>query len=77
MATLANALPQNTSTAVIIPGKPRAIVLSYQQLVDQCIAFRKKLAAIGITPQSAVSIAIPNSLEFIVCIAFPFHSRPN
>ncbi|KAF2665298.1 peroxisomal-coenzyme A synthetase [Microthyrium microscopicum] len=66
MSTLANALPQNSDTAIIVPGSPNPIVLSYQQLVSQCTQFQAKLAAAGIGPQSAVSIALPNSLEFIV-----------
>ncbi|KAL0262976.1 hypothetical protein SLS55_001950 [Diplodia seriata] len=64
--TLANAFsPQSRSTAVIIPGSP-ALTVSYQQLSAEVISFQKKLAALGISPASAVSIALPNSYEFIV-----------
>ncbi|KAK8158563.1 hypothetical protein BKA80DRAFT_222818 [Phyllosticta citrichinensis] len=56
---------QSPSTAVIVPGKP-ALTVSYHQLSQEIASFQKKLAALGITPQSAVSIALPNSYEFIV-----------
>ena len=68
MATLANYFPQNSSTAIIVPGD-KPITITYQSLSDQCARFRRKLAAIGIGYGSAVSIALPNSLEFIVRIA--------
>jgi oxalate---CoA ligase len=67
MATLANYFPQNSSTAIIVPGD-RPITLTYQSLSDQCAKFRRKLAALGVGHGSAVSIALPNSLEFIVSI---------
>jgi acyl-CoA synthetase (AMP-forming)/AMP-acid ligase II len=67
MATLANYFPQNSSTAIIVPGD-KPITITYQSLSDQCARFRRKLAAIGIGHGSAVSIALPNSLEFIVRI---------
>lgn len=64
--TLANAFSaQSQSTAVIVPGKP-ALSVSYQQLSAEVASFQKKLAALGIAPASAVSIALPNSYEFIV-----------
>lgn len=67
MATLANTIqPSGQATAIIIPGKPDALRISYEQLNTQILAFQKKLAALGITPQAAVSIALPNSFEFIV-----------
>jgi acyl-CoA synthetase (AMP-forming)/AMP-acid ligase II len=66
MATLANSLPQNHNVAVLVPGKPRPLTFTYDQLVSQISQFRKKLAAAGIGPQSAVSIALPNGPEFIV-----------
>ncbi|KAH7043874.1 hypothetical protein B0J12DRAFT_672190 [Macrophomina phaseolina] len=64
--TLANAFStQSQSTAVIVPGKP-ALSVSYRQLSAEVASFQRKLAALGITPASAVSIALPNSYEFIV-----------
>jgi oxalate---CoA ligase len=70
MATLANALPkQSLTTALIIPERAAdapSITLSFQQLQGRIEAFQSSLAALGIGHDSAVSIALPNSLEFIV-----------
>lgn len=55
-----------SSTAVIIPSKPNPLIVSYSSLVDQISAFQKKLADLGITTGSPVSIALVNSYEFIV-----------
>jgi len=67
MATLATSFQlDGQSTAIIVPGKPNALTVSYQQLTSQVSLFQKKLAKLGITPQAAVSIALPNSYEFIV-----------
>ncbi|KAG8622884.1 hypothetical protein KVT40_009395 [Elsinoe batatas] len=66
MATLATSFPTNSSTtAIIVPGSP-ALDISFSQLGADIAAFQKKLAAIGITPGAAVSIALPNSYPFIV-----------
>nr|KMM73454.1 O-succinylbenzoate-CoA ligase [Coccidioides posadasii RMSCC 3488] len=67
MSTLANSLPGKAqSTAIIIPGKPDALTISYERLHADILAFQSKLARLGITHASAVSIALPNSYEFIV-----------
>ncbi|KAJ9642444.1 hypothetical protein H2199_004825 [Coniosporium tulheliwenetii] len=67
MTTLANSFQRDSSsTAVIVPSKPDALTISYQQLSAEVSSFQKKLAALGIAPESAVSIALPNSYEFIV-----------
>jgi len=67
MVTLATSFQlDGQSTAIIVPGKPNALTVSYQQLTSQVSLFQKKLANLGITPQAAVSIALPNSYEFIV-----------
>lgn len=67
MSTLANTIdPNGHRTAIIVPGKPNALTVSYEQLNAQIISFQKKLASLGISPQAAVSIALPNSYEFIV-----------
>lgn len=64
--TLENALSGNSlSTAVIIPGSP-ALTVSYQKLTADVKAFQQKLAQIGVSPEAAVSIALPNTYEFIV-----------
>ena len=66
MATLSTTLPTTGGTAIIIPNKPNALTISYPQLASHVSAFQKKLAQLGIRPQAAVSIALPNSYEFIV-----------
>lgn len=64
--TLANAFsPSSPSTAVIVPGAP-ALDVSYQKLTADVKAFQAQLAKVGVSAQSAVSIALPNTYEFIV-----------
>ena len=66
MATLASSFPQRSFTAaVIVPAKP-PLSVTFTQLNDEVASFQKKLAALGIVHGSAVSIALPNSYEFIV-----------
>ncbi|KAK3680617.1 hypothetical protein B0T22DRAFT_387912 [Podospora appendiculata] len=55
-----------SAVAVIIPSKPTALTVTYADLVAEIGLFQQKLAAIGITKGSAVSIATVNSYEFIV-----------
>jgi len=67
MATLQTAIhgrPQ--ATAIIVPGKPKALTATYADLEKEVTRFQSKLAAIGITIGSPVSIATVNSYEFIV-----------
>lgn len=67
MATLSNSIPLNgDSTAIIVPNKSNPLLISYKQLSSHVFAFQKKLASLGIIPQAAVSIALPNSYEFVV-----------
>lgn len=67
MTTLANTIrPAGQATAIIVPGKPDVLTISYEQLNAQVTSFQKQLASLGITPKAAVSIALPNSFEFIV-----------
>ncbi|GJC98694.1 AMP-binding enzyme [Colletotrichum higginsianum] len=54
------------STAVIVPSKSNHLTVTYGDLVKETSAFQQKLAAIGITRGSPVSIATVNSYEFIV-----------
>lgn len=49
-----------------MPGKPNGLLISFQQLNSHVSSFQEKIANIGIAPQAAVSIALPNSYEFIV-----------
>ncbi|KAI9706545.1 MAG: hypothetical protein M1836_003552 [Candelina mexicana] len=67
MATLSDSFQRDAnSTAIVIPKKPTPLTVSYQQLAAQVASFQEKIAALGVTPEVAVSIALPNSLEFIV-----------
>ncbi|KAG4437641.1 hypothetical protein IFR05_006902 [Cadophora sp. M221] len=65
--TLSNSFSAGDNvTAIIIPSKPNPLVISYKQLSAEILSFQKKLAKLGVTPQAAVSIALPNTYEFIV-----------
>lgn len=67
MATLKSSINgAGSSVAVIIPSKPTPLTVTYDALLAECSSFQRKLAAIGITHTSAVSIAVVNSYEFIV-----------
>ena len=67
MATLANIFrfSQDEQPAVIISGKNTHIVTHFE-LKQHVTAFRKRLAELGVGPGSAVSICLPNSLEFVI-----------
>ncbi|KAF2399204.1 acetyl-CoA synthetase-like protein [Trichodelitschia bisporula] len=66
MATLLTSFPrQSDATAVIVPGAS-PLTLSFSQLTAEISSFQKKLAALGIGHGAAVSIALPNSYEFII-----------
>lgn len=67
MATLSNALPATgSSAAIVIPCKPRPLIFSFDAISVHVSDFQRKLAHLGIAPQNAVSIALPNSYEFAV-----------
>ncbi|KKZ61948.1 hypothetical protein EMCG_03566 [[Emmonsia] crescens] len=66
MSTLANSFASSPATAIIVPGKPEPLTISYQRLRLDVQSFQAKLAKLGISPGAAVSIALPNSYEFIV-----------
>lgn len=64
--TLSNAFSRNTDTpAIIIPSKP-ALTISYRQLAAEVASFQQKLAKLGVAPQAAVSIALPNTYAFVI-----------
>lgn len=66
MATLANSFAQDgAATAIIIPRNP-TLTVSYEELNAEVSSFQGTLAKIGIRPEDAVSIVLPNSYEFIV-----------
>ena len=67
MSTLSDAIPRaGNNPAIIIPRKQNAVQVSYQQLHAHVTLFQQKLASLGIQPEDAVSIALPNSYEFVV-----------
>lgn len=67
MATLSNSIPTSgKGHAIIVPNQPNPLHISFQHLAAHVLSFQKKLAKLGIKPQDAVSIALPNSYEFIV-----------
>ncbi|KAF2872551.1 hypothetical protein BDV95DRAFT_667518 [Massariosphaeria phaeospora] len=64
--TLKNAFSKTSaSVAVIVPGKP-ALAITYQRLATDVKTFQQQLAKLGVSAEAAVSIALPNSYEFIV-----------
>ncbi|CBX92226.1 hypothetical protein LEMA_P049320.1 [Plenodomus lingam JN3] len=64
--TLQNAFSKDsTTTAIIVPGNP-PLSVSYQKLSADVKAFQEKLAQVGVSAEAAVSIALPNTYEFIV-----------
>ena len=69
MTTLATSIQfqrHGPAPAILVPSEPQPSTFSYDQLRVQVSSFQEKLASLGITPQAAVSIALPNSVEFIV-----------
>ncbi|KAF4994784.1 hypothetical protein FDECE_12989 [Fusarium decemcellulare] len=52
--------------AVIVPSKPAPLIKRYSDLQADIAVFQRKLADLGITTASPVSIALVNSYEFIV-----------
>ena len=67
--------------AVIIPGDP-ALIISQSNFAEQCSAIQKQLGSLGLGAGSAISITLPNSLEFAIvflaitwqrCIAAPLN----
>jgi oxalate---CoA ligase len=67
MATLNTVFSKESDcTAIIVPSKPQPLTVSYRKLCTEVQSFQKKLAALGITQGAAVSIALPNTYEFIV-----------
>ena len=67
MSTLSSSFSSDgQAPAIIVPDKSNPLIVSYQQLTAEVSSFQKKLAKLGVTPQAAVSIALPNSYAFIV-----------
>lgn len=55
-----------STTAILIPVKPSSQTISYAQLFTHVSQLQGDFARLGISPQAAVSIALPNSYEFVV-----------
>ncbi|KAI9829198.1 MAG: hypothetical protein M1826_005793 [Phylliscum demangeonii] len=67
MATLATSVFKGQhAPALIIPAESNPLTVSYEQLVALAATLQRQLARLGIKAQDAVSIALPNSLEFAV-----------
>jgi oxalate---CoA ligase len=65
MTTLTTALNySSTSPAIIIPDS--GLQLSYNNLQHQITQLQSSLAKIGVAPRSAISISLPNTLEFAI-----------
>ncbi|KAL8678449.1 MAG: hypothetical protein Q9186_005187, partial [Xanthomendoza sp. 1 TL-2023] len=66
MSTLTNLLSagQSEDPAVIIPGDT-GLTIKYGVLTTQCQSLQKQLADLGIGHGTAVSISLPNSVEFV------------
>lgn len=66
-STLSSAFSHTSKDiALIVPRQPEALSVSYQQLDLDIRTFQKQLAELGIGHGDAVSIALPNTYEFIV-----------
>ncbi|KAL8953786.1 MAG: hypothetical protein Q9222_000351 [Ikaeria aurantiellina] len=67
MATLSAAIPMAGSLpAILIPNRPQALAFSFEDLHAHVSGFQQQLAHLGVAPQHAISITLPNSYEFIV-----------
>ncbi|KAL8874362.1 MAG: hypothetical protein Q9174_000313 [Haloplaca sp. 1 TL-2023] len=76
MATLSTAIPANgSSTAILIPGDPHTLSFSFDELRVHVKTFQRDLAKLGIVLQDAVSIALPNSIEFVVAFLATTNQR--
>ena len=57
---------EDGSPAVIIPAESNPVILSHQKLLQQALNLQQQLAMLGVSPNEAVAIALPNTLEFVV-----------
>ena len=76
MSTLSTSFSETSdATAIIIPSKPHALVISYKKLTANILSFQSRLANIGISHGAAVSITLPNSYAFIVSFLATSYQR--
>ena len=67
MSTLSSSFSLDSEDpAIIVPDKSNPLIITYHRLSAEVLSFQKKLAKLGVTPQAAVSIALPNSYAFII-----------
>ena len=67
MATLRQCThAEDGSPAVIVPAESNPVILSHQKLLQQALNLQQQLAILGVSPNEAVAIALPNTLEFVV-----------
>lgn len=75
-STLSSSFSETSdNTAIIIPNKPNALTISYKQLTYDIFDFQSKLAELGIGKGNAVSIALPNTYEFVVSFLATSYQR--
>ena len=64
----------SNDTAIIVPGK-KPFTVSFKQLTKDILEFQSELAKLGIGRDDAVSIALPNTYEFIVSFLATTYQR--
>lgn len=74
--TLPTAFSKTSSdVAIVVPSRPQAHTVTYQQLDKDILELQAKFAELGIRKGDAVSIAIPNTYEFIVAFLAAAYQR--
>ncbi len=64
---------EDGSPAIIVPAESNPVIVSHQKLLQQALNLQKQLADLGVSPNEAVAIALPNTLEFVaVFLAISF-----
>ena len=67
MATLRQCThAEDDSPAVIVSAESNLVITSHQKLLQQALNLQEQLAILGVSPNEAVAIALPNTLEFVV-----------
>lgn len=66
LAPIVSVASNKSQTAIIVPNEVEALIINYRRLVADVRSFQSKLATLGVRAGSAVSIALPNSYEFVV-----------
>ena len=66
VSTLFAAIGSSPEPAIILPTRPNSLTISYRELVVQITDLQRALTDLGISRGDAVSLVLPNGLEFIV-----------